>query len=242
MTENFLEKNQNTPYSSISTFIPMKLNNSKILENCHKYNKTEELDMVKTVYKLLPGSYTLLILNLFANAGVIYLDIINIFVWQLIPKKWISILLSITLKAFSSAKLGFSFFNFTNDCLSPIKFFSFFYYVYIVYSIAYLIVWVLLIGAIVGFSIFLGRAIQRRKLHTGLDPRHFPITHRPGEKKAFIFLMSVVIFVTAATLILLMLCGLIGFIIFKIIWIMDSMTSLVPAITSVISLIGGSVI
>jgi hypothetical protein len=241
-TQKFLESNDNIPYSSIQNHIAIILNSTDILPNCYHYNTTEEIDRVRMIYKLQPGSFTLLILNLFANAGVIYLDVVFIFVWNLLPNKWSSILLAVGLKAFTSAKLGFSFFYLKNECLAPINFFSTFYYVYIIYAIAYLIVWLILIAAILGFSVLLCKRIKRREASMQIIYGSNPPQPHPSEKKTFIIFMTTLLIISAITLGLLFACGLIGFIIFKIIWFMDSWKSLVPAITSTISIIGGAIL
>ncbi len=244
-TQIFLNTHDNIPYSSIQNYLPIQLNSTVILSNCYVYNSTEELDRVRTIYRLQPGSFTLLILNLFAYAGVIYLDVIFIFVWNLLPNKWSSVLLSVGLKAFTSAKLGFSFFYLKNDCLKPINFFTTFYYVYIIYAIAYLIVWIILIAVSIGFGILLCKRIKRREASIqtiyGSNISNPPQPNH-SEKKTFIILMTTLLIISAITLGLLLACGLIGFIIFKITWYMDSWKSLVPAITSTISIIGGAIL
>lgn len=241
-TRIFLDSHDNIPYSSIQNHIDIKLNSTDILSNCYVYNTTEEMDRVRTIYKLQPGSFTLLILNLFAYAGVIYLDVIFIFVWNFLPNKWSSILLAVGLKAFTSAKLGFSFFYLKNECLKPINFFTTFYYVYIIYAIAYLIVWIILIAAIIVFGILLCKRIKKREASMQALYGSNPAQPNHSEKKTFIIFMTTILIISAITLGLLLACGLIGFIIFKITWFMDSWKSLVPAITSTISIIGGAIL
>ena len=232
IAEQIVNKNKSIAFSSIANYTDVQFNTSSKLNisTCYEY-KYEEIIKSKIIYKLLPGAFTLLFLSVFINTSLIYLDIIDILVWDFIPHKWINILLSVALKAFSSAKLGFSFFALHNDCLNPITYFEVFYYVYMIYSVAYLVVWTVLIVLLIVLIVHGFRSYLNKE----------GVKEEP--KKNGKTLLSLMIKIITGILIIagvgILCCGLIGFIIFKIIWLLNGFKSLIPAITSILSIAGG---
>jgi len=155
--QNLTTSNPSIAYSSIANYTSVTLNSSSSfdLSVCSNYT-TRQLEQIKTIYQYLPGAYTLLVINIFNYAAIVGFDIFNIVLGNIVDNSIFSFLISCFQKVLTSQKLGFSFFQFDSNCLNLIEYYDTFYYVYLVYGIAYV--------SMVGIAIFYLQLIVVLKL------------------------------------------------------------------------------